>query len=290
MKADEAKAIAGDALDTLAAALKAGRSDQLTAYLAAMARFHRYSINNLFLILSQRPDATHVAGFQTWKQFNRFVRKGEKGIVILAPMLLRRKEEEGEGGGDSKPAKPILRFRAVHVFDISQTDGEPLPNTARFAGDPSGHLDRLKQHVIESGITLGQDVPFGADGVSSGGRIGIRVGLAPAEEFAVLVHELAHERLHKGDGRPKSRTVRETEAEAVAFVVSTAIGLEGGSSSSDYISLYDGNAETLAASLERIQRTAAEILVALLGPKEVVMHEQAPALAGAAADCRSNNR
>ncbi len=266
MKPEEAKKIASDALATLSGHLKAGRSDQLIAYLAAMGRFHRYSINNLFLILSQCPDAQHVAGFQTWKQLGRWVRKGEKGIVILAPMLLRPKEEAEAGTTTSeKPVKPFLRFRAVYVFDVSQTDGEPLPETVRFAGDPSGHLDRLKRIVAQSGITLRYgDLPPGALGVSRGGSIGIQPGLPPAEEFAVLVHEFAHERLHHGNDRPNSKTIRETEAEAIAFVVATGIGLNAATASSDYISLYDGDSETLAASLDRIQRTATEILIGLI--------------------------
>jgi hypothetical protein len=109
---------------------------------------------------------------------------------------------------------------------------------------------------------------MGADGVSRGGRISIRAGLTPAEEFSVLVHELAHELLHRGDDRESlSKLVRETEAEAVAFVVTSAIGLDTGTAASDYIHLYDGSSnkatETLAASLDRIQRTAAGIIVAI---------------------------
>ena len=105
-----------------------------------------------------------------------------------------------------------------------------------------------------------------ADGLSCGGKILIRSGLGPAEEFSVLVHELSHERLHKqGQAERKpSRTIREVEAEAVAFVVSQAVGLECGTAASDYIQLYDGKKETLMASLERIQATAREIIRAVM--------------------------
>jgi hypothetical protein len=265
MKAEEARKIADQALEQLAEALRQGKSEALTRYLAMLARFHKYSFGNVMLILWQRPDATHVAGFTAWKQMGRYVKKGEKGIVIIAPMVLRKREDEG----DEQQARPVLRFRGVHVFDVSQTDGEPLPEPARVAGNPSVHLERLKTLVAERGISLDYaDVPIGAEGVSRGGRISIRPGLAPAAEFSVMVHELAHELLHRGEDRPANKTVRETEAEAVAFVVCQATGLENGTAASDYIQLYDGKAETLAQSLDRIQRAAAEIIAALQYPNK----------------------
>ncbi|MFT3686413.1 MAG: ArdC-like ssDNA-binding domain-containing protein [Phycisphaerales bacterium] len=275
MKAEDAKKIADNALEQLAASLKAGKSEQLTRYLAAMGRFHRYSFGNILLIACQRPDASHVAGFTTWKSFNRFVKKGEKGIVILAPMSIKPKDEQPESR--EQPAeqakKPILRFRAVHVFDIAQTDGDPLPEHAAVSGDPAQHLDRLKAHTAELGIELAyEQMTGGTYGMSQGKRIVIREGLPAAEEFAVLAHELAHELLHRGEDRPESKTVRETEAEAVAFVVCQAVGLNTGTTASDYIQLYRGNSETLAASLERIQRTAAGIIAA-------VCHQRQPAIA-----------
>ena len=270
MKAEEAKKIADQALQQLSEALKNGKSERLTSYLAMLARFHRYSFGNVLLILSQRPEATHVAGFGTWKQMGRFVKKGEKGIVIIAPMAIRPKDEEArEGDQKAERAKPQLRFRGVFVFDVSQTDGEALPEPSQVAGDPSHHLHQLKAQVAERGIKLDyDDLPVGADGVSRGGRISIRPGLEPANEFSVIAHELAHELLHRGDQRPTSKQVRETEAEAVAFVVCQSIGLATGSAASDYIQLYDGKTETLAASLDRIQHAAAEIIAALKSPNE----------------------
>ena len=269
MKAEEAKKIADQALQSLTDALKNGKSERITQYLAMLAKFHRYSFGNVLLILSQMPAATHVAGFGTWKQMGRFVKKGEKGIVIIAPMSICPKEDKPEGQEQSDRARPILRFRGVYVFDVSQTDGQPLPEPARVGGDPQHHLTRIKEQVAERGIKLDyDDVPPGADGVSRGGRISIRSGLEPANEFSVIVHELAHELLHRGDQRPTSKTVRETEAEAVAFVVCQAIGLETGSAASDYIQLYDGKTETLAASLDRIQHVAADIIAAIQCPNE----------------------
>lgn len=262
MKAEDAKKIADAALQQLNDSLKAGKSQELTRYLATMARFHRYSFGNVCLILSQRPDATHIAGFTAWKHMNRFVKKGEKGIIILAPMMIRPKDDGAEA--PDREAKPALRFRGVYVFDVSQTDGEPLPEIARVSGDPREHLDRLRSAIVADGITLeyGELAPH-VEGESRGGTIVIKSGLAPANEFSVTVHELAHELLHRGEERPKSKTVRETEAEAVAFVVCHAIGLDTGHAASDYIQLYQGDAETLGNSLGQIQRIAAEIICAV---------------------------
>jgi len=263
MKAEQARKIADQALAHLTDALKKGKSEALTRYLAMLAHFHRYSAGNVMLIFWQRPDATHVAGFNTWKRLGRHVKLGEKGIVILAPMMLRPKTDDQTTESEPKP-QPVVRFQGVHVFDVSQTEGNPLPEPATVSGDPGEHTARLKALVAERGITLDHaGIPAGADGASSGGRIGIREGLPPAQEFAVLVHELAHELLHHGKDRPQSPKVRETEAEAVAFVVCSAIGLDTGAAASDYIQLYEGKTETLAASLDRIQHVAADILAAI---------------------------
>ena len=260
MKAEQAKKIADTALAQLAEALKQGKSEALTRYLAMLAKFHNYSFGNVMLIACQRPDATHIAGFTTWKQLGCFVKKGEKGILISAPMRICKQDEDLRDGDP----ETILRFRGVHVFDISQTDGEPLPEPARVSGDPSAYLDRLRTVITERGITIdNDDLPPGAEGVSRGGRISVRAGLAPTEEFSVLVHEFAHELLRRGEDRPKSKTVRETEAEAVAFVVCQAIGLDLSTASSDYIQLYRGDTETLAESLDRVQKTVADVITCI---------------------------
>lgn len=266
MKAEEAKKMTDEALAKLAAALAEGKSEALTAYLGTMAKFHRYSFGNVMLILFQRPDATRVAGFHAWRDLGRYVKKGEHGIAILAPMLLRQRDAEPKDGETVEPRK-VLRFRVVHVFDVSQTDGEPLPAFARVSGDPGVCTDRLRTHIASRGITLVyEDSLGGAEGMSSGGTIKVRSGLPAAEEFSVLVHELAHEVLHHGEGAQRgTKTVRETEAEAVAFVVTHAVGLHNGTASADYIRLYDGDTKTLAASLDRIQKTAAAVIGAVVG-------------------------
>src|SRR5436189_4322656 len=121
MKTDELKQLTTDALDKLAALLDQGHSHRLTALLKTMGRFHRYSWHNVCLIASQCPTATRVAGFHTWRTMGRFVRKGEKGIAIMAPIIGRREAE-----ADVDNARSVRGFRAAYVFDIDQTDGEPL--------------------------------------------------------------------------------------------------------------------------------------------------------------------
>lgn len=266
MTAEQAKQLGDEAISRLTKALESGHSDALKTYLQVMSRFHRYSWGNVLLIYWQRPNATHVAGFHAWLKMRRFVRKGEKGIVILAPMVGRIRSNE-ELTEDEKTR--IVGFRPAHVFDISQTDGEPLPEFATVHGDPQEHIERLKSFALSQNITLEYDDAIRpAKGLSSGGKITLLPDLPAAEHFAVLVHETAHELLHRGDRRTKTtHTVRETEAEAVAFVVSSAIGLDVNSSSSDYIQLHSGDQATLAESLAFIQQTAAAILRAIAGPE-----------------------
>lgn len=262
-KAERTKGIIQESLDALAKQLESGNSAQMTAYLAAMGRFHSYSINNLFLIFAQKPDATHVAGFHTWRSMNRVVKRGEKGIAIFAPMKIRPKEPEDSEADESSP---ILRFRVVYVFDISQTEGDPLPEFAKVSGEPGERLKRLEHAVHADGITLeSSNMLGGAMGISKGGVIVLHADLPPPERFSVLVHEWAHEKLHKVDASERpDLTMRELEAEAVAFVVNSAIGLQTSTASADYIRLYKGDKDKLAASLGRIQRTACSIIDAII--------------------------
>ena len=136
--AERAKQIINRALDTLAAALERGHSEGLRQHLRAMARFHRYSIGNLMLIVSQKPEATHVEGFRTWLKFGRRVRKGEKGILIRAPYAVRRKDAGEEDG------QTFIGFKAAYLFDISQTEGEELPAIGRASGEPGANIEALK--------------------------------------------------------------------------------------------------------------------------------------------------
>jgi antirestriction protein ArdC len=265
MNTDQAKTLSESALTRLMEALEQGHSDAFKQYLSGLSRFHRYSWGNVLLIYNQRPDATHVAGFQAWLRMRRYVRKGEKGIVILAPMIGRKKsaDELAEDEGSR-----LYGFRAAHVFDINQTEGEPVAEFATISGDPQDATDRLKQFIVAKSVALEYDDRIRpAHGLSSGGKITVLPGLSSAQEFSVLVHETAHELLHRGERRTQiTHVIRETEAEAVAFVVSTAIGLDAGTSSSDYIQLHSGDKARLAESLAYVQRTSAEILTAIVPP------------------------
>lgn len=262
MNADAIKTLTADALDKLAALLDEGHSERLTALLKTMARFHKYSWHNVFLIAAQRPDATRVAGFQTWRSLGRCVRRGEKGIAILAPIVKRRVAELIEPDVETA-SSGIVGFRAVHVFDIAQTDGEPLAEAAQATGDPGEKLAHIRAAIVATGVELEySDELEGALGASFGGRIKVLRNLPSAEEFMVLAHEWAHELLHRTGERP-ARDTRELEAEAVAFVVGEGVGLDASDASRDYLHLYDGDREALEASLDRIQRTAATILNAL---------------------------
>lgn len=256
MTADALKKITTDAVATLADLLDQGHSDQLIALLKTMSRFHKYSWHNVYLIASQCPTATRVAGFHTWRTMGRFVRKGEKGIAILAPIVGRRAADSAE-----ENARTVVGFRAAYVFDIEQTDGEPLPAPTEATGNPGVKTTALKAAILERGITLESvDDLDGALGTSSGGHIRLLNSLSPAMEFTTLVHEYAHELLHRADDRPASLDTRELEAEAVAFVVGGAVGLNTSDASRDYIHLYRGDRDALASSLDRIQRAASTIL------------------------------
>jgi antirestriction protein ArdC len=262
----EAQKVSKDALDQLAAQLESGKSESLIAFINAMAKFHRYSYLNVAMILAQKPEASHVAGLRTWNRVNRFVRKGEKGIGIFAPMLFREKERQETGEKDANR----IGFRVVHVFDISQTDGEPLPEPVAVAGDASRSLDDLRRVVSDRGIRLEYASDLGAaKGCSLKGLIQLAHGLTPAEAFSVLAHELAHELMH-GERQGLSRRRAELEAEAVACVLCRFAGLDSSTAHSDYIQLYQGGKESLADSLDAIQKTASVIIEAMTNEPQAI--------------------
>ena len=252
--------------------LEAGQSDALTNYLTAMSRFHQYSFGNVLEIARQMPTATRVAGFWKWKELGRSVNAGAKGIRILAPIVgvKRKKDEEAENDITKQNTRVLLGFRNAYVFDISRTNGVDLPELHQVSGDPGENIERLTGFIRAQGIQLVYNPKIApALGMSYGGRIAILPGQSKAEEFSTLVHEAAHEMLHKAERRTATtKTVRETEAEAVAFVIGKAVGLVTGNASADYIQLYHGNASLLAESLEVIQQTASVILAALEPPKQ----------------------
>lgn len=257
MNKDQAKELTEQSLNELIAALNAGKSERLVQYLRCLSHFTRYSIRNLLLISAQRPTATRVAGFHTWRKLNRMIRKGEKGIAILAPLASRKKTDEVP---DSDDKNSVVGFRVVHVFDIEQTDGDVLPSLTTASGDPGQALANLETVIQRNGIALYyEELSAGLEGYSAGGKIVINEQLQDARRFSVLAHELAHEWLDHATTQ-QTKKVRETEAEAVAFVVCTAYGIESQQSTTEYIQLYQGDGETLCSSLKVIQQVAVRIL------------------------------
>jgi hypothetical protein len=270
-KAQTAKEVIAANVQNLIEQLEAGHSEALTAYLTAMGRFHNYSFGNILEIARQKPDATRVAGLYAWNQLGRRVKKGERGIRILAPMIgiRRKKDEEAEKDIRTQNQAVLVGFRAAYVFDVSQTEGRELPEMSeKPTGSVGDYRERLIDFVIGQGISLEFNERIApALGVSYGGRIALLPGQSAPEEFSTLVHELAHEMLHKAERRTATtRTARETEAEAIAFVVGKTIGLSMGRASADYIHLYHGDASLVAESLEVIQRASALILAAIETP------------------------
>jgi N-terminal domain of anti-restriction factor ArdC len=155
MKLEEINNKTNEAFSYLVAALESGQSEVLTQYLNAMARFHTYSSRNIMLIARQKPMATRVAGIRSWNSLGRFVKRGEKGILILAPMIGRKKRthdiateiETDNAADERKPEQQLYGFRAVYVFDVSQTEGKELPTLTDVDGDVTGYRERLIEYV-----------------------------------------------------------------------------------------------------------------------------------------------
>ncbi len=182
--------------------LEAGHSEVLTHYLNAMARFHHYSFGNVLLIARQKPDASHVAGIRTWNSLGRFVRRGEKGIFILAPMIGRKRSEQPEPSGEGEDAKTqLIGFRGVYVFDVAQTEGKELPTVEAAKGDPGSYLAKLVNFTIAQGITFGYSEKIApAKGVSYGGKIQLLPDMSEGEQFSTLVWIRYRKGSFRGDG------------------------------------------------------------------------------------------
>lgn len=270
-------------------------SDKYRQYLSTMSRFHRYSVNNTMLIYMQRPDATHVAGFNKWRdQFGRNVLKGEKGIRIIAPTPYKKKVEEIKT--DPETNAPVLdadgkaiieekeiripMFKVVSVFDVSQTSGKPLP---QLAADLSGNVQQYE--VFMEALRRASPVPMeikpvarDTDGFFSikAQSITIRAGMSEVQTVCAAVHEIAHAKLHDyehmtelaDDGETilvpgeKSRNTEEVEAESISYAVCQYYGIETGENSFSYIATWSKGKELkeLRASLETINKTASELI------------------------------
>ncbi len=236
-------------------------SEEWQRYLDCQSRFHRYSFGNVLLIAAQCHEATQVAGFNAWRKMNRFVRKGEKAIYILAPMVY--KNADAENGEDERV---IRGFKFVPVFDVAQTDGEELTSICnRLDGeDPAGHYAQLLSVAQSLGFTV---VDHEFDGSTNGDcnhaehRIRVEVRNTPAQRVKTLAHEISHGLMHE---KFDSRAVAELEAESTAYVVCQSLGFDTSDYSFGYVATWaGGGAQAIAgikASCERIQKAAATIL------------------------------
>jgi antirestriction protein ArdC len=248
----------------------ARRSELFRNYLKASAAFWNYSWCNQMLIWRQRPDASFVGGFNTWLKCGRYVRRGEKGIAILAPMFFKDKKQTLDGGEEETKR---LWFKVVYVFDISQTDGTPLPELPTKSVGERGEdmLNRLLAFAQSRGIT----VRFvekcklnGAAGTSRGNEIEIRTSETDiTTQAATLAHEIAHSLLHwtadgkritSRDGKEIDRQQRELEAEATAYTVCSYFGIQ--SPSDFYLATYSVTPCMLLEAVETIAATVKAIL------------------------------
>ena len=259
-----------------------------------MSRFHKYSVNNTMLIYLQKPDATLVAGFNKWKdQFGRHVKKGERGIQIIAPTPFLKKTQEPMLDPDTKAplldadGNEILEehtvkipvFKPVSVFDVSQTEGKPLPQLARtLSGDAQQYEAFLEALRRSSSVPIEfERMQPGTDGYFSPDqqRIAIREGMSEVQTVSAAIHEMAHSKLHNyteisaaaqedGSETPvrKDRRTEEVEAESVSYSVCQYYGIETAENSFGYIASWsEGKAlKELRASLETINKTASGLI------------------------------
>ncbi len=236
---------------------QARKSEEMQRYLDFVAKFHQYSPSNIFLIMLTRPDATHVAGYQAWKKMGRFVRKGEKGIPIFAPMVHKEDPDKEDS------PKVLSGFRVVYVFDVSQTDGDPLPPMPDWKSpEKNAELNEKLIRFAESrGITITfKELHGETQGVSKGGAIEI----SPNAGTKTLIHEIAHELMHQCENN-LDREVCELEAESVAYIVSRYFGINH-LNSATYIALYELSSKDFKESCERIQKNVQTIIEYLLFP------------------------
>ena len=250
MKKEQLKEITDNSINNLLDAIEQGKSEKLKTFLAFAGKFHNYSLRNQMLIFMQKRDCSRVAGYGTWKKFNRYVNKGEKGICILAPLGAKDKET-----GEFE----VYGFKGVYVFDVSQTSGDKLPE---YKSDYIGSTNIDMDKIIESfNIKLKYDNLNGSDGKSSIGTITIDKDLDDSKSFVVKCHELGHELLHtKDERRNLTLKQKETEAEAIAFIVSSYAGIKSDTNFSDYILSHKGDKKTIMDSLSRIKKISNEII------------------------------
>jgi len=256
-----------DARERLAEAVeRMADSETFAAWLRARATFHDYSFGNVCLIVSQCPDATQVAGYKAWQKLGRQVRKGEHGIRILAPCRVKTTDDDGDA------SYRMVGFRCVSVFDVAQTDGDPLPELEYrpLAGDaPADMVDLLAKVVADAGLRAEYRTPeiFGARGYlrRSESLVVIDSDQAPAMQAKVLAHELGHYfdpwLIEHPDAYGAHRGDCEAVAESVAYVIAARFGLDAGPSAVGYVTAWiDGQADRVRDLAERIDGACAAIL------------------------------
>ena len=284
-------------------------SEKYMRYLSVMSRFHRYSVNNTMLIYMQKPDATLVAGYNKWKnQFERHVKRGEHGITIIAPTPFKKKIEEQKLDPDTKApmldqdGKVIMEereveipmFRPVKVFDVSQTDGKPLPELASTLSGSVQNYEAFMEALRRSAPVPLSVEPMAAnmDGYFSPDqqRIAIRAGMSEVQTVSAAVHEIAHSKLHNyaqvqeeaaraGDKEPpkkKDRNTEEVEAESISYAVCQYYGIQTGENSFGYIANWSQGKELpeLRASLETINKAAGELIADIDRHYKVICKER----------------
>lgn len=232
-------------------------SDNWKRYLSVQARFHNYSFNNTMLIMIQCPEATRVAGFKSWIKLNRMVRKGEKAIWILAPMS--KKEIDAQGIEKQK----MIGFRTVPVFDISQTDGEELPEVChKLSGEADSVIyDNLVKVATGIGFKVSMEILDGPNGYCNHGtkQIVIESRNDSIQQTKTLAHELGHAIMHETS---YERHLMELEAESVAYIVCANLGIESDDYSFGYVAGWAGEkaVDNIKASAKVIIKTANQIL------------------------------
>ncbi len=275
-KAETLSTTIADAVTALAAETDGAKQDvTFRAWLTTMSKFYTYSFGNQLLIATQCPTASRVAGYGKWQEMKRQVRKGEKAIYILAPIIGKDKEATAENAD----VRRLRGFRATTVFDIAQTEGEELPKPPAHDATEGGEelLPQIEGAIRAEGIALVYRVIGGGiQGLSKGGSIDIDERQGIAATCGTLVHEFAHELLHKED-RSQGKQQRELEAEAVAYAVLTHYGMQPGSRF--YLATYGVTGEMLTASMQIIAKTARQIIEKIEGQSEKAIEaEDASAL------------
>ncbi len=280
--------------DKLEAGLKElFESEKYKSYLSTMSKFHNYSFNNTLLIAMQKPEATLVAGYQAWqKNFERHVNKGEKAIRILAPAPYKIKEERDkldpvtgemmfdENGMPQKEETEVTipAFRAVSVFDVSQTDGKPIPELEvnELLSTVEGYEDFVQALMNISPVPIAfEDIPGDSKGYFSTAekRIAVQENMSESQTLKTMVHEVVHSMLHDKEVNQsmdipvKDRNTKEVEAESVAFTVCQHFGIDTSDYSFGYIAGWSSgrNMKELKSSLDTIRKTASELITGIEG-------------------------